>query len=143
MINQIEEIIYLNDLCDRYGIDTMSAGNLAGLAIEAARRGRIPDAIDYGQPDQVADMLMKIIRREGTGAILAEGIRHAAKQLDLEDLAVHVKGLEPSGYDPRVLKEMALGYAVSDRGACHLRSTFYKAELSGMIPPEAIDDSKE
>jgi aldehyde:ferredoxin oxidoreductase len=57
----------------------------------------------------------------------------------MEDIAVHVKGLEPAGYDPRVLKGMALGYATSDRGACHLRSTFYKPELSGMIKPDQIE----
>ncbi len=56
----------------------------------------------------------------------------------MENLAVHVKGLEPPGYDPRVLKGVGLGYAVSDRGACHLRATFYKAELSGMIDPATV-----
>ncbi|MDD2389893.1 MAG: aldehyde ferredoxin oxidoreductase C-terminal domain-containing protein [Desulfobacterales bacterium] len=124
MINQIEEIIYLNDLCDRYGIDTMSAGNLVGLAIEAARRGRIPDAIDYGQPDQVADMLMKIIRREGTGAILAEGIRHAAKQLDLEDLAVHV-AWNPPDMIHECSREWrwAMRSAIAVHAICAARST--------------------
>lgn len=53
-------------------------------------------------------------------------------------MAVHVKGLEPAGYDPRRLKGVGLGYAVADRGACHLRATFYKPELSGMIAPEVI-----
>ena len=57
----------------------------------------------------------------------------------MEDVAVHVKGLEPAGYDPRVLKGMGLAYATSDRGACHLRSTFYKPELSGMINPDIIE----
>jgi len=57
----------------------------------------------------------------------------------MEDLAIHVKGLEPAGYDPRPLKGMGLAYAISDRGACHLRTTFYKAELSGIIPPAAIE----
>lgn len=58
-------------------------------------------------------------------------------------MAVHVKGLEPAGYDPRTLKGMGLGYAVSDRGACHLRSSFYKAETSGMIAPGAIEGKAE
>ena len=61
------------------------------------------------------------------------GIKYAAKELGLEDLAVHVKGLEPPGYDPRRLKGMALAFATSTRGACHLRATFYKPELSGMV----------
>ena len=61
----------------------------------------------------------------------------------MEDVAVHVKGLEPAGYDPRVLKGMGLAYAVSDRGACHLRTTFYKPELTGMIDPSQIEGKKE
>jgi len=52
---------------------------------------------------------------------------------------VHVKGLEPPGYDPRVLKGMGLGYATSDRGACHLRATFYKAELGGLVAPDEVE----
>lgn len=59
---------------------------------------------------------------------------------DMEDMAVHVKGLEPAGYDPRALKGMGLAYATSDRGACHLRATFYKPELSGMVDPRSSTD---
>ena len=140
MIDRIEEIVYLNDLCDRLGLDTMSSGNLAAFAIEAARRGRIDLAIDYNQPDQIAALLKKIVLRQGVGGLLADGIRPASEELGLEEIAVHVKGLEPSGYDPRVLKGMGLAYAVADRGACHLRTTFYKPELAGMIDPDQIDD---
>jgi aldehyde:ferredoxin oxidoreductase len=57
----------------------------------------------------------------------------------MEDVAIHVKGLDPAGYDPRVLKGMGLANATSDRGACHLRATFYKAELAGMIPMDQIE----
>jgi aldehyde:ferredoxin oxidoreductase len=56
----------------------------------------------------------------------------------MEEKAIHVKGLEPAGFDPRVLKGMGLAYATSDRGACHLRATFYKSELSGQIDPDRI-----
>jgi aldehyde:ferredoxin oxidoreductase len=139
LIDSLEEIAYLNDICDRQGMDTITAGNLCGFAIEASRRGKIDYQIDYGEVDAIADLLHKIARRQGIGDVLAEGIRHAAKQWDLEDIAVHVKGLEPAGYDPRSLKGMGLAYATSDRGACHLRATFYKPELSGMIAPEQIE----
>ena len=56
----------------------------------------------------------------------------------MEDQAIHVKGLEPAGYDPRLLKGMGLAYGTSDRGACHLRATFYKPELTRMIDPDQI-----
>lgn len=136
-IRDIEDIIYLNDLCDRLGMDTISAGNLAALTIEASRQGRIDLKLDYGDVEGVAELLRDIAAVRGIGALLAQGIRHAAQAWDMEDMAVHVKGLEPAGYDPRVLKGMALAYATSDRGACHLRATFYKPELSGMVDPKA------
>ncbi len=137
-IDSLEEVVWLNDICDRLGMDTMSAGNLAGFAAEAYKRGKSDFAIDYNEPDRMAELFRMIAHREGFGALLADGIRDAAAELDLEDVAVHVKGLEPAGFDPRVLKGMALSYATSARGACHLRGTFYKAELSGQVEKEMI-----
>ena len=61
----------------------------------------------------------------------------------MADQAIHVKGLEPAGYDPRVLKGMGLAYGTSDRGACHLRATFYKPELAKMIDPDQIAGKAE
>jgi aldehyde:ferredoxin oxidoreductase len=143
MINSIEEIAYLNDICDRLGMDTISAGNLCGLTIEAVRQGKVQYDVDYGHVDAIAGLLRQIAKREGIGDILAQGIRYAAHKWGLEDIAVHVKGLEPPGYDPRVLKGVGLGYATSDRGACHLRATFYKPELSGMIDPSVVEGKAE
>jgi aldehyde:ferredoxin oxidoreductase len=143
LIDSIEEIAYLNDICDRLGIDTITAGNLCAFTIEAARQGRIDYKIDYGEVDAIAELLHKIALREDIGDTLAGGIKQAARQWQLEDMAVHVKGLEPAGYDPRALKGMGLSYATSDRGACHLRATFYKPEISGMIPPDQIEGKAE
>jgi aldehyde:ferredoxin oxidoreductase len=143
LIRSIEDILYLNDICDRLGVDTITAGNLAGLAIEASRRGKIKDRIDYGDVPAIADLLKQIVLRQGIGAVLAEGIKYAAQEWGLEDIAIHVKGMEPAGYDPRVLKGVGLGYATSDRGACHLRATFYKAELSKMIDADQIEGKAE
>jgi len=139
MVHEIEEIAYLNDLCDRLGVDTISAGSLCAFAIEASEMGRIQERIGWGDVDKIAELIHNIANRKGIGAILAEGIRHAAKVWGMEDVAIHVKGLDPAGYDPRVLKGMGLAYATSDRGACHLRSTFYRPELAGIIPPDQIE----
>jgi aldehyde:ferredoxin oxidoreductase len=138
-IKTIEEIAFLNDICDRLGMDTISAGNLVAFAMEASSLGRIDYEIKYGDTAKTADLLNKIAFKRDLGATLAKGIRHAAKQWGMEDVAIHVKGLEPAGYDPRVLKGMGLAYGSSPRGACHLRATFYKPELAGMIPPEQIE----
>ncbi|MBW1918940.1 MAG: aldehyde ferredoxin oxidoreductase family protein [Deltaproteobacteria bacterium] len=142
-IESIEEIAYLNDVCDRLGLDTITAGNLVAFTIEAARLNKVDCAISYGEAEGIAELLKDIAYRRGVGAILAGGIKHAAREWDLEDLAIHVKGLEPAGYDPRVLKGMGLAYGTSDRGACHLRATFYKPELSGMIDPDQIEGKAE
>ena len=138
MVKSIEEIIYLNDLCDRLGMDTITAGNLAAFAIEAAKRKKIKDTLRYGDANGIAEILTKIAYKKGVGKILSGGVRHAAEVWQMEEEAIHVKGLEPAGFDPRVLKGMGLAYATSDRGACHLRATFYKSELSGQIDPDQI-----
>ena len=143
MIHDLREIAYLNNICDQLGMDTITAGNLCAFAMDASEQGKIPEKISYGDPDAAAGLLMDICFKRGIGAVLAEGIRHAAKAWGMEDDAIHVKGMEPAGYEPRVLKGMGLAYATSCRGACHLRATFYKAELSGMIDKDQIEGKAE
>ncbi len=142
-VETIEEIAYLNDICDRLGLDTISAGNLAGLAIDASRQGKIHENLPYGNVDKIAALLKDMAYNKGLGGILSQGIKSAAKQMQMADQAIHVKGLEPAGYDPRVLKGMGLAYGTSDRGACHLRATFYKPELAGIVEIEQIEGKAE
>jgi len=143
MIAEMEEVAFLNDLCDRLGIDTITAGNLCGLVMEAHARGRLDYEIEYGNADQTIELVEKIGSRSEIGDILADGIISASTTWGIEDLAIHVKGLEPAGYDPRVLKGMGLTFGTSPRGACHLRTTFYKPELAGLIPPEQVEKKAE
>jgi len=142
-VDSIEEIAYLNDVCDRLGIDTISAGNLAAFTMEASRQGKIDYTIDYGQTDKIVELLEDMDHRRGIGDTLARGIKFTAREWGMEDQAIHVKGLEPAGYDPRVLKGMGLAYGTSDRGACHLRATFYKPEVANMIDPDQIEGKAE
>lgn len=143
MVENIEDIVYLNDMCDRLGIDTISAGNLVALTIEAFQQGKVEYPVDYGQTQRIAALLKDISEKQGIGKILSRGIKYAASALGMEKQAIHVKGLEPAGYDPRVLKGMGLSYGTSPRGACHLRTTFYKPELSAMIDPDQIEGKAE
>jgi aldehyde:ferredoxin oxidoreductase len=138
-LDSLEEVAFLNDLCDKLGLDTMSAGNVSAFAVEAFKRGKSSFAIDYNQPDRIAELLRMVSRREAEGDIFADGVKRAGEALGIPDVAIHVKGLEPGGFDPRVLKGMGLSYATSARGACHLRGTFYKAELSGEIAKDQIE----
>ncbi len=139
-IVDLAEIMWLNDLCDRWGVDSMSAGNLCALAIEASQRGLIDEKMDFGDPDCVAEFLRKMCFREGIGDIWADGVLRVEKEHGLEGIAVHVKGMEPAGYDPRVMKGMGLGFATTARGACHLRATMYKPELMGLVDKRAWED---
>lgn len=143
MIGDMPSVAYLNDLCDRYGMDTITTGNICAMAIEASQQGKIDRQLKYGDTEEVARLIGDIVIRRGLGDILAQGTKIAAKQLDMEDQAIHVKGMEPPGYDPRGLWGMGLTYSTVSRGACHLRTTFYKAELSGMIDPHTMEGKAE
>lgn len=119
--------------CDAWGMDTISAGGTIALAMECAQRGllHVPD-LRFGNGPALLTLLDQIARREGLGDLLAEGSRQAARQLGGEaaTLAMHVKGLELPGYEPRALQTMGLGLAVAARGADHNRSGAYEADFS-------------
>lgn len=138
-IEESDAVLRAARLCDRYGLDAISTGGTLAWAMECAERGLWPDAaragLTFGQADAVLHTISDIAERRGLGAVLAEGSRRAAERLgtDAQRLAVHVKGMELPGYEPRSLKTMALGLAVSPRGACHNRSGAYEADFSGRV----------
>jgi aldehyde:ferredoxin oxidoreductase len=126
-------------LCDDYGLDAISTGGTLSWAIETVEKGLLPEAralgLRFGNADGVLTAIHAIAERHGVGALLAEGSRRAARETGggSSYWAMHVKGLELPGYDPRSLKTMALGLAVSPRGACHNRSGAYEADFSGEV----------
>jgi aldehyde:ferredoxin oxidoreductase len=120
-------------LCDRLGLDTISAGATIAFAMECAERGLIDaQELRFGNAAIVGRTLQLIAAREGIGELLAEGTREAAKRIGgpAPDFAPNVKGLEIPGYEPRALQTMALGFAVGSRGADHNRSGAYEADFS-------------
>jgi aldehyde:ferredoxin oxidoreductase len=126
-------------LCDDYGLDAISTGGTLSWAIETVEKGLLPEAralgLRFGNAEGVLTAIHAIAERQGIGALLAEGSRRAAMEAGggSSYWAMHVKGLELPGYDPRSLKTMALGLAVSPRGACHNRSGAYEADFSGEV----------
>jgi len=140
--SNLESIAKANEICDRLGLDTISAGNVLAFAMECYEKGVITQrdteglALTFGNHEAMITMLRKIAYKEGFGKILAEGVKRAAGIIGKgsEKFAVHVKSLEPPGYDPRGLKGVALAYAVSCRGACHLRHMAYRPNLTGQKP---------
>jgi len=138
-IQEPQAVLQAARLCDFYGIDTISAGGTLAWAMECGERGLLSEAhkcgLSFGCAEGVLSAISTIATRMGLGALLAEGSRRAALEIghDSGDWAMHVKGLELPGYEPRGLKTMALGLAVSPRGACHNRSGAYEADFSGEV----------
>ena len=139
----LESIVAMNELCDRLGLDTISTGNVLAFAMECYEKGLIgPEQtggleLRFGNHEAMVEAVKRIAMRDGPFfSLLAEGVARASKALgkSAEEAAIHVKGLEPPGYDPRGLKGMALAYAVSARGACHLRHVAYRPNLTGKHP---------
>ncbi len=143
LLDDLGAVTYLNELADKYGLDTISLGNVLGFAVEAHKRGKIKTRVNYGDGDAFVKLVQDIVFRKGDGDILAEGVARASKTLGLEDIAVHVKGQEPPAYDPRRLKGMIVGLGTSVRGACHLRMMAYYIDLKKLGGgPEVITEEK-
>ncbi|MBO8174065.1 MAG: aldehyde ferredoxin oxidoreductase family protein [Thermococcus sp.] len=138
-----ESIMKANELCDRYGLDTITAGNVIAFYMACSEAGEVKEKVNFGDSEGILDLIEKIAFREGIGDVLAEGTRIAAEKLNVSIEPVHVRGLEPAGYDPRALYGMALGYATSQRGACHLRSCAYRANLAGLADPQSPEGQAE
>jgi aldehyde:ferredoxin oxidoreductase len=134
-VSDPEAVLAASARCDDLGIDTISAGGTIAWAMECAQRGLI-DApwLRFGDSAALLRALDEIGgRRSPLGSLLAEGSKAASGTIGdaSRSFALHVKGLEMPGYEPRTLHSMALGLAVNARGADHNRSGAYEADLSG------------
>jgi aldehyde:ferredoxin oxidoreductase len=133
-VSDPDAVLAASGRCDELGLDTISAGGTIAWAMECAERGLI-DApwLRFGDADALLRALDEIGARQGLGELLAEGTKRAAERVGggSAAFAMHVKGLELPGYEPRTLQGMALGLAVNSRGADHNRSGAYEADLSG------------
>jgi len=133
-VKDIRDIIKLNDVCDRLGIDTMQTGNILGMLMDATEQKRVPKVyhIEYSDTEKMLSFINRLVNRDNNWHILGEGLHSTAQQFGLEDMAIHVKGLEPAGYDPRGVQSMAVTYGVGNRGATHLSSNSYARDISGI-----------
>ncbi len=135
-ISNPETVLAASAYCDEIGIDTISAGASVAFAMECAERGIIDEPnLRFGDDQALLATLQKIAQREEIGETLAEGVRLASDEFGggSEEFAIHVKGMELPGYDPRALQTMALGFAVGTRGADHNRSGAYQVDFSDQI----------
>jgi aldehyde:ferredoxin oxidoreductase len=150
MNSDLNSVAYANLLCNLYGMDTISVGNAVAFAMECYEKGLITSEqanslnLKWGNAEAEEKLIEMIAKREGfLGRTLAEGVRKAAEIIGngAEEFAVHVKGLELPMHEPRGAPGLALGYATSTRGACHLRTLSHCWEIWGQ--PFGLDLPKE
>jgi len=139
-VGNLDAILKGMDLSNYYGVDAISIGGIVSFAMDLYKHGLIgKDDVDlelnFGNHEAMLEMIKKISTREGFGDILAEGVRIAADKVGkgASKYAIHIKGVEMTGYDIRGLKTAALGYAVSFRGADHNRHGAYGPDVSGKV----------
>ncbi|HSR34437.1 MAG TPA: aldehyde ferredoxin oxidoreductase family protein [Anaerolineae bacterium] len=151
--DDLNAISWMNDLCNRYGLDTISTSATLAFAIEAYEKGLITREqagsldLTWGNASAMIEAIHAIARREGIGDLLAGGVRAAAQRIgpEAEAFAVHVKGLEVPYHDPRAFVDMAANYATGVRGGCHLESLSYwlgygvRFDVYGWYNPEEYD----
>jgi aldehyde:ferredoxin oxidoreductase len=146
LVDDLEAIAMANELCNRYGIDTISTGSAIAFAMEAYERGLISKEdtggieLIWGNAKAMIDMVHKIGRREGLGELLGEGVKRVAEEIGgiAPEFAIHVKGQELPYHDPRALSSLAVAYATYPRGACHRGNSHYLERFA--IPELGYDE---
>ncbi|PZC45938.1 MAG: aldehyde:ferredoxin oxidoreductase [Chloroflexi bacterium] len=142
-------LIRASSLCDQLGLDTISTGVTVAWAIETMERGLLSEytsdhTLSFGDGESLIAIIKCISQRKGLGNLLAEGTMRASRKIGnrSEEWAMHVKGLEMPGYEPRGLKTMALALAVSTRGACHNRSSAYESDFSEKVDRYKVSEDR-
>ncbi len=133
-----DEIALMLQRCNDVGVDTIEVGNTMAMAMEMTEQGKLDVGIDWGDSERMIDLIDEIGNRSTElGDLLAEGPDRIGERKDAHDNKLSVKGQSIAAYDPRCMKGMAIAFATSNRGACHLRGYTPAAEILGI--PEKVD----
>ncbi|GAB6860435.1 aldehyde ferredoxin oxidoreductase family protein [Haloplanus litoreus] len=133
-----DSIAVMIDRCNDMGVDTIDMGNLFAMAMEMTDKDKLDAGIDWGDEEHMIDLIEEVGHRNSElGDLLAKGAERMADEMDAHDCRLDVKGQTIAAYDPRCMKGMGIGYATSNRGACHLRGYTPAAEILGI--PEKVD----
>ena len=138
-IDEFDAVAALGALCDRLGIDVITAGNAVAWAVRASEAGHLDRDLSFGDPEAARALVREVVARETPlGDALARGVDAAAERFGGPDLIPTVKGMDLSSYDPRGAVAMALAYATSDRGACHRRARPVEAPDVGAVDGDRV-----
>lgn len=122
--HDLRKVLDLNYLCDTLGMDTISCASSIAFAMELRERGLAEFGLEFGRLDNLEAAVRAIAFREGPFSDLADGTKRMAEKYGGAEFAMHAKGLELASYEPRRSVGMGLGYAVSNRGGCHLNGGY-------------------
>jgi aldehyde:ferredoxin oxidoreductase len=144
----LQAVAKASDLCNRYGLDTISTGAVIAFALECYEGGLITkketDGVEliWGNPDAIVKMVEKIGKREGLGDLLAEGCKRAAEKIGqgADKFAFHIKGLELPMHDPRAFASWAVAYGTANRGGCHIQAPTFWVDRGLTFPAIGLDD---
>jgi aldehyde:ferredoxin oxidoreductase len=150
-IDDFDAILKANVLCNDLGMDPITLGATIAAAMELYEKGVIDDTqtgmpLTFGNGDALVALSEQTAYRRGFGNELAEGSKRLTAKFGEPDLFMGVKGQEFPAYDPRAIQGMGLGYATSNRGACHLRAYTVSAEVIGnpdQMDPRATEGKAE
>ena len=150
MNDDLNAIAAANEVCNRLGVDTISAGAVIAFAMECHELGILGDTegldLSWGSAGAIVELVGRIGRRQGRlGTLLGQGVRQAAADLGglAEECAIHTKGLEFAMHDPRAYFGMATSYATSARGACHLAGMTHPYERGTVFPEAGFPQSPD
>lgn len=141
-ITDPEHIVKFNEVCDNMGLDTISTGDTIVWAMEMTEKDIYDFGIRFGEAEKMIEMVELIARQEGVGADLCRGTKYCSEKYGGTDFAMQVKGLEYPQYEPRGSWGMSLAYAVSDRGACHMRAYAPNVEVFAAAMPPYTSEGK-
>ncbi len=139
-VDDLPSLCLANHLCNLYGLDTISCGNVIAFSFAAHEQGKLAKEfvgslnLKFSDAQTVVTLIEMIAKREGLGDLLAEGVERAGDRLGIPELAVHVKGLEVPMHDPRAFYGLAAAYAVSPIGAHHMQGDIHTIEMGVSVP---------
>ena len=151
MVDSLEAIAKANELCNRYGVDTIEVGGAISFAMECYENGLISEKdtgglkLTWGNAKAVVEMVHQIGKGEKLGALLGQGLLKASQEIGglASEFAIHSKGLAFPAHDPRAYNSLALGYATSNRGACHLQALSHPFERNLTAPELGFEEAQD
>lgn len=144
-VDNLPLLCQANHLCNLYGLDTISCGNIIAFAFAANEAKKLPKKLvgslrlQFGNGDTIIQLIEMIVQRQGLGDLLAEGVKRVAERFGIHNMAFHVKGLEIPMHDPRAFFGLATTYAISPIGASHMQGDAQTIDMGVEIPEYGIE----